>query len=624
MARMDGKIYQFEDYLLDVSEQRLQKNGENISLPPKVFEVLTALIKRHGQLVTYQELMDEVWHDTFVEETNLRYSIHTLRKTLPERFIETVPKRGYRFKSEVKSFTKEEFIKLHTGNFKKDDLMKSVEDSAEKNKTPIVFGKYAVIAVVACLMAGVGLAAYYFWQNEKEEKAAKHLKTVAVLPFSVIGEKPEKTLEIQKGLVDSLVFNLGKIRALKITPTNEIQSYFGKEFDSLKVGKNLKADEVLTGTYRVEENLVRINFQLRQVSTGENLLTKSLTVKEENQVEIENTVALQIARQLDIRTARLIDEQKIKSLDLSEETKRNYLTAKRIPRENEFDRWQESTDLMKKVVDENPNWALSYAVYAESLVFTHGNALGCRDAPNFARKAIEIDPLVAEAYLVLGFCHQFKLEWKEAEENYRKAIELNPNLDRAYIEYGTMLDFQRRFAEAEINLKKAIELEPFVPFYYVTLCEHYYFDTKYDEALKHCYQSQKIEPNHWQTDKKLQWIYVQQGRYDEVEKLHYGNLTKEEKLKNPEAKALLEGDIKKYWEVNAQTRFLNANKRFSPVAVAAFYAKLEDKEKTLEYLEKATEKPEDMLYRANPNPIFNFIRKEPRFIELMKKVNLQP
>lgn len=616
---MEGKIYQFEDYLLDVSEQRLQKDGKDISLPPKVFEVLTALIKRHGQLITYQELMEEVWHDTFVEETNLRYSIHALRKTFPEDFIETVPKRGYRFKPEVKSFTVEEFIKLHTGGFNKDDLLKSVEEPSEKNRS--VVGKYAAPLIFAFLIVGIGLAAFYFWQKAKND--SKHLKTVAVLPFSVIGEKPEKTLETQKGLVDSLIFNLSKIRALKITNSNEIQSYFGKEFDSVEAGKTLKVDEVLSGTYRIEENLVRINFQLRQVSTGENILSKSFTVTKENQVEIENAVALQIVRQLDIRAAQLIDVQKINHLNLSEETKKNYLTAKRIPRENEFDRWQESTDLMKKVVAENPTWALGYVGYAEALVLTHGN-FGCQDAPNVARQAIELDAKIAEAYLVLGFCHQFNLEWKEAEENYRKAIELNPNLDRAYIEYGTMLDYQRRFAEAEINLKKAIELEPFVPFYYVVMCEHYYYDTKYDEALKSCYQSQKIEPNHWQTEKKLQWIYVQQGRYDEVEKLHYGKLTKEEKLKNPEAKALMEGNIKKYWEINAETRILNANKRFSPVAVASFYAKLEDKEKTLEYLEKATENPEDMLYRVNPNPIFNFVRREPRFIELMKKVNLQP
>ncbi len=619
---MDGKIYQFEDYLLDVSEQRLQKNGTDISLPPKVFEVLTALIKRHGQLVTYQELMEEVWPDTFVEETNLRYSIHSLRKVFSE-CIETVPKRGYRFKATVESFTKEEFIKIHTSSFKKDDLLKSVEKPSTKDK--LTFKNYPLIAVTACLMAGVGLMAYYFWQNGKKVvHDAKHLKTVAVLPFSVIGEKPEKNIEIQKGLADSLIFNLSKIRALKVTTTNEVQSYFGKDFDAQKVGQNLKVDEIVSGTYRIEENLVRINFQLLQVSDGAAMVTNSFTVTEQNQVEIENSIALQIARQIDLRTVRLKDEAKIKDLDLSEETKKNYLTAKRIPRENEFNRWQESTDLMKKVMDENPNWALGYVGYAESLVFTHGNSLGCQEAPRIARRAIELDPAVAEAYLVLGFCHQFKWEWKEAEQNYRKAIELDSTLDRAYIEYGMMLDYQRRFAEAEMNLKKALELEPFVPFYYATLCEHYYFDSKYAEALKNCYQSLKIIPDYSQASKNIQWIYVQQKRFDEVEKLLFRNLSKEEKLKNPEAKALVEGDIQKFWEINVQSRLSHPEKKYSPVAIATFYAKLEDRDKTLEYLEKAAEKPEDLLHRANANPIFNFVRTERRFIELMKKVNLYP
>lgn len=163
---MNGKIYQFEDYVLDVSEQRLQKDGKDISLPPKVFEVLTALMKRPGELITYQELMEEVWQDTFVEETNLRYSIHALRKTFPEDFIETVPKRGYRFKPKVKSFTKEEFIKLHTGNFKKDELMELVDKPAEKPESS--FKKYAAIVLITCLMAGFGSAAYYFFSGSKD------------------------------------------------------------------------------------------------------------------------------------------------------------------------------------------------------------------------------------------------------------------------------------------------------------------------------------------------------------------------------------------------------------------------------------------------------------------------
>lgn len=136
---MNGIIYEFGDYLLDVGEQRLQKSGENVSLPPKVFEVLTVLVKNPKQLVSYDDLMEEIWGDTFVEETNLRYCIHSLRKTFEEDFIETVPKRGYRFNSDVQAFTTEEFIKTHTGSYKNGQIIELEKiQTASAAHSPII------------------------------------------------------------------------------------------------------------------------------------------------------------------------------------------------------------------------------------------------------------------------------------------------------------------------------------------------------------------------------------------------------------------------------------------------------------------------------------------------------
>jgi DNA-binding winged helix-turn-helix (wHTH) protein/TolB-like protein len=275
---MNGKIYQFEDYLLDVSEQRLQKNGEDISLPPKVFEVLTALVKRHGQLITYQELMEEVWQDTFVEETNLRYSIHTLRKTFPEQFIETVPKRGYRFKPEVKSWSTEEFIKKHTGNFKKDELLKSAEPPFALNKS---IPKYAVVSVVALLMTGVGILGYYFWQNGKKNQPDKSVKTISILPFKIIGEESDQNRNLQKRLFESLVFDLSKIKGVKVNQPKEIENNLEKEANPLLIGKQFSADLVLDGGYRYEgEDSVKVDWRLLQISDGKDLLNESTSVKD--------------------------------------------------------------------------------------------------------------------------------------------------------------------------------------------------------------------------------------------------------------------------------------------------------------------------------------------------------
>lgn len=113
---MDGAVYQFDDYVLDVGEQRLRKNGRDISLPPRVFDVLKVLVEHHNQLVSYDELMQAVWQETFVEETNLRYSIHLLRKSFGHDFIETVPKRGYRFKGRVATVSRREPNGNHGAN----------------------------------------------------------------------------------------------------------------------------------------------------------------------------------------------------------------------------------------------------------------------------------------------------------------------------------------------------------------------------------------------------------------------------------------------------------------------------------------------------------------------------
>lgn len=619
---MHGKIYQFEDYLLDVSEQRLQKNGADIPLPPKVFEVLIALIKRHGQLVTYRELMDEVWQNTFVEETNLRYSIHALRRALPEHFIETVPKRGYRFKPEVKSFTSEEFIKLHTGNFKKDELLKAVEKHSVK--TRFAFGKYALVAALALFLAAFGAVYYFFLRESKPTVEDKNFKTIAVLPFSIIGEKPDKAPEIQKGLTDALSFNLGKICGLKVTPTKEIQNYFGKDFDALEVGKNLKTDEVLTGTYRLENNLARVNVALLRVADGETVWTKTFTVKENTQIETENSIALPIARQIELKNAALIDEQLLKHSNISEESKKNYLIARQIFRKFEFNRRKEMIGLFEKITAAEPNWALGFSGFAQALVMTHGGRVDWARAETVARRGLELDGSNADAFIVLGLFYQHHWNWEKAEQAYQTAIKLDPESAVAYNEYGVMLDFQRRFAEAETMLKKAVEIEPFSPLFYNSLCEHYYYDERYDEALSQCDRAEQIDPDFWLTKKKLVWIYIQKGMFDALEKIEYGDLSESEKNKNARIKPLVDRNLQLYWKRSLDERLNDPNRAYSPVQIAAYYSLLGENDKALEHLEKGVENVNWEIHRANPSPVFKPLRKESRFVELMKKINLNP
>lgn len=617
MARMGGKIYQFEDYLLDVSEQRLQKDGINISLPPKVFDVLAALVKRHGQLVTYQELMDEVWRDTFVEETNLRYSIHALRKTFPEDFIETVPKRGYRFKPEVRSFTTEEFIKLHTGNFKKDDLMPPVEESSDKPKSAFVFGKYAVVAVIACLMTGVGLAAYYFWQKDDKVQAGKSAKTVAVAPFKIIGEDLKENRNFQKGLSDALFFELHKIKGLKaVQPPDAVDN----------AEKNPAADLVLEGSYRFEsEQTVQVSLRLRRVGEeGKDLLNESISVKDEGKFRTEKVLALKIARRVFDKMAALADEEFVKTQNIGEEAGKNYLLGQQILRNSALFRQNEGVEAFEKVIRAEPQWAKGYAKLAEASVLLHGGLPDWEKARQIAETALAMDENLPEAHLAVGWFHQSKFDWENAERSFARALELDPEYSPAYNEYGLLLNVQRKFAEAEKKFSRAIELKPFDPFYLSSACQHYFYDRKADLAVKKCYESLDIDANYTVVNKQLFWIFVDLGDYGAAFKNDYGDLTEEEVARHSLAKPLKEGNLKLYWQKRIEERLVDKKRRSSPLTIAMFYAQLQDTENTLKYLEEMGEtSPIDILY-ANPDPSFDFVRKDPRFINLLKKANLQP
>lgn len=621
---MSGKIYKFGDYLLDPSQLRLQKNGQEISLPPKVFEVLTLLVERNGLLVNQAEIMKEVWQETFVEETNLRFCIHSLRKVLGKDSIETVPKRGYRFVCEVDSFSPEEFIKKYTSDKEAQVGDKRDVSQIEEKKSSVFFAKPVWILGIVILLAGVGVSAFIIWQkrNTQTEKNPHQLQTLTVLPFMQVGDNPASSNVSQKGLADILITNLTRIRELDVTPTGKIQKFFGQEFDSLAIGKEFNADIVLDGSYLYDGDRLRVNARLLRVKDGETLWTDTINVESKNQIETESVISFRIARKIELMVARIKDENLLRNQNISEEISKDYLLARQVLRSNEHNRRKEMIGLFEKIVAREPNWALGHAGYAEALTLTRGARYDWEKIVAAARKTIELDNTRAEAFVILGIFYGVHWDWENAEQSFKTAIQLNPKLALSYHEYGRMLDIKRRFAEAETMLKKAIELEPFSPLYYTSLCEHYYYDKRFDLALTQCNIAKNIEPDFWLLRKKLYWIYVQKGMYDEIEKLEFGDLSAADKAGDKLAKPLMERNMRLYWQRNIKLRLNHPAKSDSPVAIATFYAQLGDKENTLNYLEHASQKIEFELQYANPNPVFDLVRKDKRFVDVMKKINL--
>lgn len=306
---------------------------------------------------------------------------------------------------------------------------------------------------------------------------------------------------------------------------------------------------------------------------------------------------------------------------LDDDARRDFLLAQRLPRENDLNRWPEAVRLMLKVVDSAPNWPLGHAKLAEALMLVDG-AKSCAEARQVAAKALELDANSADAYVVLGACDVEEWKWSSAEENLRRAIAISPESSKAQVDLALLLAFQRRFAEAETHVQRALELEPLVPYFNVIACQHYYYDKKWSEALDYCERADHIEPGYFLANKRVYWVYVMQGRWDKVRETTFGKRTEEEDLRDPLSRPLVLGDVRGFWNANLQDRLANKGKRPSPMAIASYYSMLGDAEMTLSLLEQAVAEKSDQVKFIYADPIWDSVRREPRYKQLVREIGL--
>ncbi|MEZ5424973.1 MAG: hypothetical protein R2747_01795 [Pyrinomonadaceae bacterium] len=458
------------------------------------------------------------------------------------------------------------------------------------------------------------------WHNTAQTtENAIGFNQLAVLPLEPFSERER---EIQIGLTDLMITNLSKIKQLKILPFSAVRKFAGQNFDRIQAGNELSADAVLTGNYRLDGENVIVTVNLLRVSDGTTLWTENFTTTGKTDLERETSVALRTARLLSLKIAEAEDEQSLKGQNLNAEAVQNYLAARKIWRKNELFRRDEMFGLYEKTIALEPNWALAFASYSEALFSAEEFGEERKKIEMISEKAVELDKSLPQPHAVLGESYWwFDWNWEKAEEKLKFAIELDPNYALSHYKYARFLIIQRRFAESESELKKAIEIEPFSPLFHSGLCELYSSDNKIDKAISACLYAKQIEPSYWQIRKLLFWLYVKKEMYDEMDEMYLGKLSSAERQKNPLAIAVAKKDLSSNWRYEINQPVTGGNEQ--PIILAKFYLKLGEKEKALDYLEKALEKRDSALPFVNADFNFDSLRKEKRFVALMQKIGLQ-
>ncbi len=324
--------YEFDDFRLDVKRQELQKNGEPVALTHKAFQVLIILVQNFGQTVEKENIYDQLWGDSFVEDANLTQHIYVLRKTLGltphgESYIETVARTGYRFIADVKTVfspviadaffrprtSAEPAIKLDpsptTGphlklaevrpvanlHLEADEEPVSVKDRTEA--LPKANNRNVKILLIALiLLALVVLIIAYFFRTQVSNEVTKPVRSLAVLPFRTIGDE-SKNDQLGLGMADSIITHLTKLQQIPVRPTSSVIRYMDAPLpNSIAAGREMGVETVLEGTVQRDNDRIRVTVQLTDVEDGKSIWAENFDEPFNDIFAVQDSISQKVVR----------------------------------------------------------------------------------------------------------------------------------------------------------------------------------------------------------------------------------------------------------------------------------------------------------------------------------------
>jgi TolB-like protein/Tfp pilus assembly protein PilF len=574
-------IYEFGPFTLNAAEHTLLCDGRPVPLKPKILDLLLVLVQNSGHILEKDVLMNHIWPDSFVEESNLAVSISALRKVLGkgqegQPYIENVPKRGYRFLADVVTFD-HPIHQLQT-------------------KT-----------------------------NEKT-RSEPGRPSIAVLPFKHIGSVEDEYLGL--GMTDALITRLSNVRQVIVRPTSAVRKY-QETLDPIATGKELRVESVLDGSIQRSGQRIRVTVQMVGVADGASLWAEKFDEQFTDIFEVEDSISEQVTRALTLKLTREEKEQLVKHPTQNTEAYQAYLRGRFCLNKRTPDSFKKAIEYFQQAIEIDPDYALAYCGLADCYIFVSGyNVFHPKEylakAEEAALKALQIDDTLAEAHVSIGF-HKFDTwDYSGAAREFNRAIELNPNNAEAHAHYATYLRHAGRFDESIAEIERALELDPFSLSTMRSLGITFYFARQYDRAIKQLLAVLDLEPNFKSVHFFLGVAYEQKKMYDEAI-IEY---EKAKKVVELDARAYIghayamSGKKAQAQNVLDELLELSQQRYVEPFFIALIYTALGEKDLAFAWLEKGYEDHLSTISVLIVDPMFDSLRDDPRFESLLQRMGL--
>ena len=647
MKTEPSKLVRFGVFEVDLQTSELWKQGRRVRLREQPCRILSILLEERGAVVTREELTKRLWSEgTFVDfDHSLNTAVMRLREALGDssdhpRFIETLPRHGYRFIAQVEEVPPVDARRADSGNDRPPENDSLVTASAErvvpssKTNSPLRFTKRTLLIAglftfATALFAFVTL--HFVRAGAAVDLRGAPIKSLVVLPFENLSEDKDQQY-FTDGMTDELTAHLAKIHQLRVISRTSAMGYKGTHKTLSEIASDLHVDAVIEGTVLRSGNRVRITAELVQVSTDRHLWAETYESPIDDVLALQSRVATAIANE--IRVNLTPEEQRLlaNSKPVSAEAYENYLKGRYYWNKRSEEGLRKAIEYFQAATEKEPRYALAFAGLADCYSIIGSAIIGdvpsqevASKARNAALKALELDPSLAEAQTSLATVRfNYDWDWNAASTGFQRSIELNPGYATAYQRYSLYLMAMGRIQESLLQMNRARDLDPLSISTNFSLGWRLYMARQYDQAIEQLRNTLEMDPDFALPRAVLGQAYEHQGVHaqaiSELQKavsISHGSPAMLGALGHAFATAGNKPEAKK---ILVQMNESSKTRYVSPFYVAMVYAGLHEDDNALAWLEKAYNDRSNAVIFLKVDPAFDGMRSNARFQALLTRL----
>jgi len=628
----------------DLRSCELRKDGVKVKLEGQPFQILAALLERPGELVTREELQKGLWPDeTFVDfEQGINAAVKRLRVALEDsaeqpRFIETLPRRGYRFIARIENGAQSAQQRLEQNHV---ELALAAKGTDSKETQPVDVGRETFRRSVVIGIAGIAALVVLIlvlnlggWRDRLLGRpTAGEINSIAVLPLENLTGNPEQEYFVD-GVTEALITELGKISSLRVISRTSAMAFKGAKTPLPEIARKLGVDAVLEGAVARNGDRVRVTTRLIHLSQERTLWSESYERDLREISALQSEIVLVVADEIKIKVlsqeqARLDRVRPVNPRAYEEFLRGRYLQAKMNPED-----MRRALVYFQHALEIDPSYAPAYIGIVDCYTIGGGFQLGVslkegvakmKDA---AHKAVELDDTTAAAHYALAKVKYYEWDLPGAEKEFQRALELNPSDAQVRRHYGHYLIAMRRHADSTREMQHALALDPLSPLLTTEVGWTYYYARQFPEAMKQARKAMEMERDFPYARLLLGESYWLQGQYEEALRSGWPGPYRPDG--NRRAKGIYEragAHAVMRWLVEDEEQHIA---RGEPLAartlshLAAWYAELGDKERAMALLERAYQEHDPWLPMDLAAPRLDPLRSDPRFQDLLHRIGLR-